>query len=360
MTLRTKLFFLVSFAVALAALPIVYFSRGYLMDAAVQRESEAFANTVSMVQDALGVRYLSLLVSEIESVLEAKADLRRNAGFAAEALRLESAGGTPLKQARNWQRILLSQKCRFAVYGPGGRALADDPLIRRATAEGVMDFKGRPVRPMLAAGSASSDAVLAVVRVNGAGGGRPYLLCFKPAGKGLAAVLAVPVTDTESGRKKLEAQVIRTMQDRLAGLKFHSGTSVAILDSGGAVLAGKKGGLGLDSLPQDVRERVRKGETVEDRVGEGKETVLFRLAYFKALDWYVLASAPIRSITKPAETLTRRLLLYAALLLFLILCVMLILSAQLSEPLRVLTRKITALSSLDFSREKEISTMLDG
>ena len=74
-SLRTKLLLMVGCAVIFTALPVNFFSRNHITGRIVEHETAEFANTLSLVEDGLNVRYLHLLTSEVESVLQAKRDL---------------------------------------------------------------------------------------------------------------------------------------------------------------------------------------------------------------------------------------------------------------------------------------------
>ena len=89
-SLRSKLFLLVGFAISFAAVPIILFSRASLLESGMQRERESFVNTVMLVEDSLSVRYLHLLTSEVEAVLESKRNLRQYAAMIRDMLLSES------------------------------------------------------------------------------------------------------------------------------------------------------------------------------------------------------------------------------------------------------------------------------
>ncbi|MBO4318198.1 MAG: hypothetical protein J5855_07980 [Mailhella sp.] len=182
MTLRAKLFLLVGFAITLAALPIIYFSRSFLMESGIRQERESFANTVSLVEDGLSVRYLHLITSEVESVLDAKDDMKEKSELIANSM-LQETVIEFLDKLKNWKSVLSGQGCSLAVYDKSGEPLISDPLIRLASAEGITDFKGQTVRSMLRprAGHSVKGVQYAVARIpDDVGVGEtPILLCFR-------------------------------------------------------------------------------------------------------------------------------------------------------------------------------------
>ena len=350
MTLRAKLFLLVGFAITLAALPIIYFSRSFLMESGIRQERESFANTVSLVEDGLSVRYLHLITSEVESVLDAKDDMKEKSELIANSM-LQETVIEFLDKLKNWKSVLSGQGCSLAVYDKSGEPLISDPLIRLASAEGITDFKGQTVRSMLRprAGHSVKGVQYAVARIpDDVGVGEtPILLCFRQVTDNAMLVLAMPVKDTVSGRLLLQEHMIRGTQERLESLESRSGATIAILDGKGRVLAGQSGGPGLETLSEGLLAKVRSGQPVEGTTEEENGASLYRLAYFKALDWYIMASIPMKALAAPAEALTHRLILAAAGLLLLSLVIMLVLTMRLIAPLRLLTVKASALAAAD-------------
>ncbi|MBR4422646.1 MAG: SpoIIE family protein phosphatase, partial [Mailhella sp.] len=183
------------------------------------------------------------------------------------------------------------------------------------------------------------------------GGDMPLLLFFMPVNEEWMLALASPVADTESGRKLLEKRMIQATQERLESLESSGGTVIAILNSKGEVLAGGRGGPALNSIPGDVLDSVRRGLQMEGESPDGSS--LYRLAYFKAMDWYIMSSIPMSSITGPAEKLTGRLLMAAAGLLAVSLLLTLFLAVKLLSPLRLLTEKAGRIAAADLSGERD-------
>ncbi len=362
MTLRTKLFLLVSFAITLAALPIIHFSRSYLMESGMQKEREAFANTVALVEDGLSLRYLFQLSFEIESILDAKDSMKQKSELFAKAV-LHDHTGDFLTKLKGWRSVLAGQGCSLAVFHISGAPLIDDPLIRMATAEGINDYKGKPVRAMLKPrpDRAFGDVQFAVARIPDDAGGKdsPVLLCLRQITNEDMMVLAMPVKDTADGRRLLEERMVQGLKERLENLETSSGASIAILDGAGQVLAGQYDGPGLDTMPEDMLNKVRSGQSIEGTTDEADGATLYRLAYFKALDWYIMASIPIETLTAPAKSLTERLIWAATGLLLLSLVIMLVLSIQLIAPLRLLTVKAGALAAADLGGGHENNTLAE-
>lgn len=359
LSLRSKLFLLVGGAISLAALPIILLSRSSLLESGMQRERESFVNTVMLVEDSLSVRYLHLLTSEVESVLESKRVLRQYSAMMRDML-LSSGEGEAGESLVQWQKALFSTGLHLAFYDMKGGVLLSDGLADQVMEDGRQDFKGQSIHSMLEHRTSMSEGQFAMVRLPGVEGQDvPVLVCFTPVKNMGTLVVAVPVADAEQSRAELEKRMALGIQERLDSLTLSRGASISVVSSEGRVLAGKGSAMDFSLLSSDELNRVRKGEALEGSTSGQGNPVLYRLVYFKAMDWYVAASIPLESITGPAEALTRHLIAVAAVLLTLSLLVMLVLTMRILAPLRLLTVRAGEIAREDFSSERGVGFAAD-
>ena len=353
-SLRSKLFLLVGFAISLAAVPIILFSRARLLESGMQRERESFVNTVMLVEDSLSVRYLHLLTSEVESVLASKRNLRQYAAMIRDML-LSEREDEVMQSLAQWRKVLIPGGVYLAFYDRQGNEVLAGDIAKKIMEEGRQDFKGQSIRSMLEHRDAVSDGQFAMVRLPGPGDQEiPVLVCFMPVKNLGTLLLSDPVADTEQSGKLLERRMVLGIQERLDSLELSRGASISIISNDGRVLAGKGSPMSLSVIPQDVLKRVRKGEVLEGDTSATARPVLYRLAYFKAMNWYVVAAIPLESITAPAEALARHLFGVAAGLLVLSLLIMLVLTMRIIAPLRLLTRRAREIAREDFSSERGV------
>ena len=344
-SLRSKMFLIVGCAVAFSAAPIIWFSHRTLLERSMEREEESFVNTVMLVEDSISVRYLNLLTSRVEAVLASKDRMRRTSALIRE--QLEQGGRDELG---SWQKVLRDSGMHMA-YFVSGRPVLGDPLITAVTAVGVDDFKGRSLNDMLSDMSGDRDARFAVTGFLSPGEGpeQPFLLCFSQVGREGMLVLADPLIDAEEGRRQMEKQLLSSVQERLEALELSRGASVAVLDGEGRLLAGKGDLSGVESVP--VSWLARAADEPIQGVEEGTWNVMYRVARFKAMDWYVLAFVPMTAITEPASRLSTQQLGLAVGFLAASLLVMLMVTLRITKPLRLLTRRARELASEDFGVE---------
>lgn len=353
-SLRSKLFLLVGFAISFAAVPIILFSRASLLESGMQRERESFVNTVMLVEDSLSVRYLHLLTSEVEAVLESKRNLRQYAAMIRDMLLSESEDEV-MQSLAQWRKVLMPGGVYLAFYDRSGNEVLAGDIAKMIMEDGRQDFKGQSIHSMLEHRESFSEGQFALVRLPGPGTQEvPVLVCFMPVKNLGTLLLSDPVADREQSRRLLERRMVLGIQERLDSLELSRGASISIVSADGRVLAGKGMPMEVSSISPDVLKRVRKGEVLEGSTEGAEEPVMYRLAYFKAMDWYVGASIPLNAIAGPAEALARHLFGVAAALLVLSLLIMLVLTMRIIAPLRLLTRRAGEIAREDFSSERGV------
>ncbi len=346
-SLRTKMLLLVGCAVIFTALPVNFFGRNHITERIIEHETAEFANTLSLVEDGLNVRYLHLLTSEVEAVLQAKRDLSQYALLVSEILTTENEAWVEMIQ--RWQRMLAADDFHLAIFDRQGEPVVKDRLIERATAEGRLDLKKQSLRDMTLLGSRkNANGQYAVAALDK--GRTPILLFFMPVRETWVLALAMPVINTDAGRKMLEDRMIQVMRERIDSLERSYGAAITLYSEKGDVLAGEGGILSLDSLPADVLAKARKGTHVEGVTAD--RSLLYRVSFFKALDWFAIATIPMSSITVPAEELTGKLLLVSAVILAAILLFTLLLTMKMLSPLLLLAKKAGSIAMADFSRDE--------
>ena len=354
LSFKAKLFLLVSVAISFAALPIIFFSRDFLIENSMKRERDSFVNTVMLVEENIGAHYLNMLAAELEAVIVAKEDL----SWCASMIRsMEDLSDSHDRIAHlwHWQKFFRDTGYSMAMYDLNGLPVIEDRLVRLALAPGMVDFKGQPMRAKITPQHIRSSASFAVVYLkNGNKKDTPVLLCFMPVPKQGMLVLGIEVSDILSNRISAEKSLVGNVQERLTGLELTPGTSVAIIAGNGKVQASRGYPIALDDIPAAVREKVRAGHSLEgESVGPNGNGFLYHITYFKPLDWYIVAIIPTDVIKEPAEVLSRYLFCVAFLIILLSLLVMFSFTARLIRPLGVLTEKARELAEENFSADDD-------
>ena len=354
LSLKGRLFVLVGFAISLAALPIIFFSREYLLDSAMKRERESFANTVMLVEDSISLRYLHMLTAEVESVRIAKEDLGVTLALIHDAVLHKSASQEAMSWEQ-WQNLLHKWDYHFAIFDQSGLPVLSDPLVTAATDASLTDFKGQSMRTLLVGKKSVTDATFAVVNVrHNSEKEFPVLLCFKSVKNQGMLILAVKVEHIILSRLQTEKGLRQNLQERLSELELHPGASIAVLAGNGEIVAQEGLPITLENVPPAARDRARneKKFSGEARGPKGND-FFFNISYFKAFDWYIVTAISKEAIFAPAEQLTRYLVSFAVIVIVLSLLTMLLLTARTIRPLAVLTDKARALAQDEFSADGE-------
>ena len=119
LSFKSKLFLLVSVAISLAALPLIFFSRDFLIDNSMKRERDSFVNTVMLVEENIGAHYLNMLSSELEAVIVAKDDLSWCASMLRSMEDLH-ASDERIYHLWHWQKFFRDTSYSLAMYDMNG------------------------------------------------------------------------------------------------------------------------------------------------------------------------------------------------------------------------------------------------
>ena len=353
LSFQAKLFLLVGIAIALAALPIVFFSGDYLQEAGKKREHDSFVNTLMLVEDSISQRYMQMLSAEIDSVRIAKEDLEVTGALLRNLIMMDgsAAAGSGLDQ---WKQALHTWNYHFALFDIEGKPVLGDTLVAQATAPGRKDFKGQSLQSMLSVRPGRTNCSFAVAEVAGRVNDVPLLLCFMPIpGKGMI-VIAVTIDHIVLSRMQTERGLEESLRERFDELKMHEEASVTIFAGDGRVIAAKGASIALSDIPEEALLKARSQEQLEgEGTGPKGKEFLFQLEYFKALDWYIVAFITKDAINAPARQLTVYLASFAFCVILLSILVMFGVTARLIEPLQLLTRKAQELAADEFSIEGE-------
>ena len=354
LSLKGRLFILVGFAISLVALPIIFFSREYLLDNAMSRERESFANTVTLVEDSISLRYLHMLTAEVESVRIAKEDLGVTLALIHDTVRHKAEALEPMPWEL-WQNMLRKWDYHFAMFDQSGLPILSDPLVTAATSANLTDFKGQSIRTLLVGKKGATDETFAVVNVKHDSEKEfPVLICFMPLKDQGMLALAVKVEHIILSRLQTEKGLRQNLQERLSELELHPGASIAVLAGNGEIVAQEGLPITLENVPPKARERARKEKKFSgEATGPKGNDFFFNISYFKALDWYIVTAISKEAIVAPAEQLTRYLVSFATVVIVLSLLTMLMLTARTVRPLALLTDKARALAKDDFSADGE-------
>ncbi|MDR3043540.1 MAG: SpoIIE family protein phosphatase [Desulfovibrio sp.] len=378
-SLRSKLFILVLASIALAVVPVISFTYRDLRESNAELEREAFGNVIVLMEDNIGSRYLGHLTNKVMDVLLRKDQLRRYSQLARSAW--QDVAGLPgdarQRFIANWIERLGSFGVHMDIFDAHGAPRAGTPQLALLSARPDMtDFKGRPVGSLLSLAQLSSDGEFAVFDTlpgspgpggtSGAGSTtEPLLVYFLPMPEADSVVVsAMLLSDIERQALYNEQQIIRSTQEKFQTLSLGNSGFIALVSGKGELLAhhGNPKGREVALIPPralaEAREKGRT-ESIAD-TGPAFGVAIFRAAYFKALDWYVVSAAPQAEIEAPTNALVRKLAFIALAAVLVSAVGTLLLTARLIAPLRALTGRAHALAETDFSAPDAEALTADG
>ena len=367
LSLRTKLFSLVVAAIALAAVPIILLTFREINDMSLRRERESFGNAVVLVEDNIGSRYLGLLANNILGVMQHKNQLRQMA-ILARTTWLDMEGlpdGAGERVIGSWARPLLGFGLHLDLFEASGARILGSPLIRELAMDPERtDLKGRPIATMMRHERLPADGMFAVFGLDqdlvgvlpGAPG--PLLVYFLPVPQREAVIaLAMQLSDMQKEAAATERQIADSTQEKFDSLELHENGFLALISGDSRILAFKGNPQGREEgfIPREGLNQAReKGFVDFTDQGAGDGSRVFRIAHFKALDWYIVAAVPRDEMEAPARTLLRRMVAFALGSAVLSILGMLLVTARLIKPLRTLTGQAKALAGIDLTQATSV------
>ena len=365
LSLRTKIFSLVIASLALAVAPILWLTYDNLQKTGREFERAAFANTVLLIEDAISSRYLDWLSTEVTDVIRRKEDLRQVAGLAASTWVDVSNTGQSRRQAllANWTEPLSSTSVHLEIFSSRGEPLLGAPLLASLAYDTTLvDFKGRKFRPLLDAQKLPAEGEFVVLHVRTKLGPSeselsPILVYLMPIPEtGNVVATAMMLVDIEQAARDSKEQIVRAMQEKLDAITLYRNGFVSLFSGDHTLLAHSGNAIGrqVALIPEKAMAAARQNSVVEYEIPpKSKEiqpgTIVLRLAYFKALDWYVAAAAPRSEIEGPVNQLIRHLTGVALVIAIISLLAALWLASRMIHPLRALTSKALTLPNIDFA-----------
>jgi len=150
-----------------------------------------------------------------------------------------------------------------------------------------------------------------------------------------------------------ERQIADSTQEKFDSLELHENGFLALISGDSRILAFKGNPQGRKEgfIPREGLDQAReKGFVDFTDQGAGDDSRVFRIAHFKALDWYIVAAVPRDEMEAPARVLLRRMVAFALGSAVLSVLGMLLVTARLIKPLRTLTGQAKALAGIDLTQ----------
>ncbi len=381
-SLRTKLFVLIILSLGVVVAPLILFTNQEVARTIQAMEKASLANVLNLVVDNISTKYLNMFTDKVVRVMAERDRLRRTAELArnlwqvldksggqeAPAGGYGRAGGPDAFRGRRGLymalfRELFESAGALQLYDARARPVAGlGWSAKPLSLAGAVDFKGRPLERLIASRALSPAGEYAVfARKDEGGSGEAVLAFFLPLPeKSMVLAAFVGLADIEREAASSLDSLIATTRERLETLHFyahgfiavyrgdgtpviHRGnpawTDAALLPAAGLDLARRHGSAVLEAPPpENAPEALRlQGD------------MAFHMAYFKSLDWYIVAAAPKMEVDAPSIRLVQRQIAISAGAALVILAATLIMAAKLVRPLLLLSQKAQALPRMDLT-----------
>ncbi len=373
-TLKTKIFLLVFLSIVIIAIPIITLSYGSLKKVSRQFEEESFGNILLLIEDNISSRYQNMLSNKIMMILERKIHLQTTAFLAKSTWQNLYWIDSDKKEEvlSDWQDSLQTLNT-FTGFFENGKLKSKSPYFEiLAKNYYIKDFKGVSLKQMLSSHTLHPEGNFAVFTLDEEdcallgdemcfNGNLSLLIYFLSLDGSRVIAFASTLTDIIQNVDHSVRQIIKTMQEKFDSLAVYQNSIIAIFNGEKEIIA-SKGNIvpeALRDIPPHLLESAKKNKQIhydyskedipEESFFYSWGDLIFRLSYFKALDWYVLAAVPVSEIESHSETMLYTLTILASIIILLCVCVSLFVAYRIITPLQVLIHKVLGLSNADFT-----------
>ncbi len=394
LSLRSKLFALVLFSIAIVAFPTIMLTNLSIHEMSNDFEEKSFENALLLIDDSVSSRYLNLLSSQVLGVLERKMYLQTTAILTQTTWKEISdfPNKEKLNFIDNWVRSLENLN-NYTSLVANGKSITTSFLFEILNADPHRkDFKAQSFSEILDPSSIPQGGMYAVFNINSKdmkkiqkkyygissleialssafenSSDLSILVYFLPIDDETLILTSSLLFDIEQSAKENLQTIISSLQERFDTLEFYPKSILALISGEAKLLAGK-GGIteqAIKTLPREIFEEARKNkqsamifdpndfnaQTPQSQFFKDFGSSVLRMTYFKALDWYILAAAPISEITAKSRELLYRLSLLAAGSILLSILITVALAYRIAHPLQVLTNKANSFAKQNLASQ---------
>lgn len=394
-SLNSKIFLLVFFILALIAGAVFYITNRDVGRAMYQAEERSIANVLELMELNVAGRYKNLLQDKVGKTQEIKRYLVDLAATFETGLdrfaALEESGAVSTERAQNealaWLRSLpaTDTKYFFAYDGSFNLLAYPDPELIGTAPTHFQDIEGRSVLQAARAEAMELGESYATYHWKHLESDAPTkrfgLFTYFPAWDWVVAV-SVDIGDVEQALQRQLEQIVEVLDQNIPQVEFAMTGFVFLFDGSQQIIAApdrirrllEGGAEGIDTLRNaktgnfvldDFMAWASEGEVEGpyEFAVRGKNNELIALeadvAFFKPLDWYMAAVAPVDEIEAPARQLMANISVSVLGVFLVSLFVAYAFSRHLARPLKLLAQHAMTLPQQDFSQPASGPTPID-
>ncbi len=360
-SLRGKLFAMVVASIALATIPIIMLASKRLADTGFKQGLMFMEDTTRIVEDNINAAYLASLKNRISDVLWYKKQLRESAALLRIAWNCSE--GELRREMLLHQQSLASQGQYMDVFTDGGRRsfLGMPQLTQLGLTYNQKDYKERPLFSLLKKESLPPEGNFAVFRARteenrGHGFHREIVVYFLPVPERDGVLSLAMEVDIATREKEARQEIIRKIQEKIDSLTLFENSSILLVDSLRQPLAyrGDRLQLFLQRISPHAMQRYRsraQAHLWHSRDVGLQDEILYRVVYFKSLDWYLFVTVPRDDIDNLSAELASDMVLLTLGALFICILLTLLVASRLFRPLQLLTCKVLVLARTNFNTQ---------
>ncbi|MBQ4492420.1 MAG: SpoIIE family protein phosphatase [Deltaproteobacteria bacterium] len=361
-SLRGKLFAMVVAAIALATIPIIMLASKRLADTGFKQGLMFMEDTTRIVEDNINAAYLASLKNRISDVLWYKKQLRESAALLRIAWNCSDADELHREMLLH-QQSLSSQGQYMDVFTDGGRRslLGMPQLTQLGLTYNQKDYKERPLFSLLKKDSLPPEGSFAVFRARtkenrGYDFHREVLVYFLPVPERDGVLSLAMEVDIATREKEARQEIIRKIQEKIDSLTLFENSSILLVDSLRQPLAhrGERLQLFLQRISPHAMQKYRsraQAHLWHSRDVGLQDEILYRVVYFKSLDWYLFVTVPRNDIDNLSAELANDMVLLTLGALFICILLTLLVASRLFMPLQLLTCKVLVLAKTNFNTQ---------
>ncbi|MFI3272792.1 MAG: SpoIIE family protein phosphatase [Pseudomonadota bacterium] len=365
-SLRTKIFILMVISLAVAVIPIISFTYTDVRQSTSELEYKSFNNIARLVEDSISVHYLGSVGEQVDTVLQCKNQLRRTTAIVQSIWQDNNA--LSLADRTKYIESLSASISQFNMYldifnKDSGLVLNKNIIASLIHDKNSSDFKGVQLENILQ-NTIPHDGKFAVFYTQLRSGQTVPLLvfCLPMANNEDIILSALTLIDLDIQAAATKREIVKSTQAKLESLQLSGHAFISVLSGDNELLAhtGPEKSSDIKIIPSQALAQAKKEKRTTYHADNISHfgSVVFNIAYIKALDWYIVVAAPQKEIEASTNQLIQNLISIALAALLLSILSGLYFGGRLVEPLRILTRKTNELSTVDF-RHDDVTTIVN-
>jgi sigma-B regulation protein RsbU (phosphoserine phosphatase) len=385
-SLRAKIIFFMTLVMVATAGGVIYFTNRDVGQAMSQAGEASARNILRLVELNIQGGYRKLLFDRVDALTKRKEDLKTQAGLARSVLEqfdaLASKGIISADYGRevilNWLRSASSKgNEELLVFNEEGLIIAHpDPAIQSTSIASLRDMKGRLISQEMSASVLLPSGDFAVFdwKRPGEDVATKRLGYFIPVKSWKWTVAAVvDISDIEAETQRKLEEIIKVLKKSFEKIQVGKTGSVFMFNGKKDMLIPPHTDPGLNYesitntwsgnlLLDDLMNAAKSDDnalTFAIADDGGSRTMASYIHYFRALDWYIAVTLPVREIELPAKAVVTRQIYIISLIFFGSLVVAYLLVTRISRPLNDLASYARDLPATDFTTDEEESTPID-